>query len=61
MTTKQQQLRRIAELEQSSQRKDQVDGSVLVFDWSDEHRRRWRGFDAAQVAEALRPEVRDGK
>ena len=59
--TKQQQLRRIAELEQSSQRKDQVDGSVLVFDWSDEHRRRWRGFDAAQVAEALRPEVRDGK
>lgn len=47
--------RRIAELEQSSQRKD-VDGSVLVFDWSDEHRRRWRGFDAAQVAEALRPE-----
>lgn len=54
--TKQQQLRRIAELEQSSQRKDQVDGSVLVFDWSDEHRRRWRGFDADQVAEALRPE-----
>ena len=62
MTTKQQQLRRIAELEQAAQRnKDQVDGSVLVFDWSDEHRRRWRGFDAAQVAEALRPEVRDGK
>ena len=60
--TKQQQLRRIAELEQAAQRnKDQVDGSVLVFDWSDEHRRRWRGFDAAQVAEALRPEVRDGK
>ena len=59
--TKQQQLRRIAELEQSSQRKDQVDGSVLVFDWSDAHRRVWRGFDAAQVAEALRPEVRDGK
>lgn len=54
--TKQQQLRRIAELEQSSQRKDQVDGSVLVFDWSDHHRRRWRGFDADQVAEALRPE-----
>ena len=56
--TKQQQLRRIAELEQeqSSQQKDQVDGSVLIFDWSDEHRRRWRGFDAAQVAEALRPE-----
>lgn len=53
--------RRIAELEQSSQQKDQVDGSVLIFDWSDEHRRRWRGFDAAQVAEALRPEVRDGK
>jgi hypothetical protein len=53
--TKQQQLRRIAELE--SRRKDhQVDGSVLVFDWSDEHRRRWRGFDADQVAEALRPE-----
>ena len=47
--------RRIAELEQSSQR-NQVDGSVLIFDWSDEHRRRWRGFDAAQVAEALRPE-----
>ena len=55
MTTKQL-TRRIAELE--SQRKDQVgvDGSVLIFDWSDEHRRRWRGFDAAQVAEALRPE-----
>ena len=59
--TKQQQLRRIAELEQSSQRKDQVDGSFLVFDWSDDHRRRWRGFDAELVAEALRPEVRDGK
>ena len=54
--TKQQQLRRIAELEQSSQLSHQVDGSVLVFDWSDHHRRRWRGFDAAQVAEALRPE-----
>ena len=53
--------RRIAELEQSSQRKGQVDGSVLIFDWSDEHRRRWRGFDLAQVAEALRPEVFDGK
>ena len=48
--------RRIAELEQSSQLSHQVDGSVLVFDWSDHHRRRWRGFDAAQVAEALRPE-----
>ena len=48
--------RRIAELEQSLQREEKVDGSVLVFDWSDEHRRRWRGFDAAQVAEALRPE-----
>lgn len=60
MTTKQQQLRRIAELEQSLQQ-DQVDGSALIFDWSDEHRRRWRGFDADQVAEALRPEVRDGK
>lgn len=58
MTTKQL-TRRIAELE--SQQKDQVDGSVLIFDWSDEHRRRWRGFDADQVAEALRPEVRDGK
>ena len=53
--------RRIAELE--SKRKDQVgvDGGALIFDWSDEHRRRWRGFDADQVAEALRPEVRDGK
>lgn len=55
MTTKQL-TRRIADLE--SQRKGQVgvDGSVLIFDWSDEHRRRWRGFDADQVAEALRPE-----
>ena len=48
--------RRIAELEQSSHLSQQVDGSVLVFDWSDEHRLSWRGFDAAQVAEALRPE-----
>ena len=55
MTTKQL-TRRIAELEQSSLQRNQVDGSVLIFDWSDEHRRRWRGFDAAQVAEALRPE-----
>ena len=36
-------------------RNDDLDGNLLVFDYGDGHKRRWRGYDHSMVIEALRP------